>query len=90
MKLHLAHIEEMPIYIDDSGDELPKKKNYCFPIIDTQLIGVGDRLTDQEINHSQNILKVQFFEISGLSLTLCQESPSHESTQNWLQIIHCQ
>lgn len=55
-KLHLPHSEEMPIYIDDSGDELPKKKSCCFPIIYTQLIVVGDRLTDQEINHSQNIL----------------------------------
>ena len=87
-KPHTSHIEEMPISID-SGDEPPKKKSCYTPIIDTQLIVMGDRLTDREINHSQKILKLQFPELNGLRLTLCQETPSNEPTQNWLQIIHC-
>ena len=35
MKPHTSHIEEMPISIDDSGDEPPKKKSCYTPIIDT-------------------------------------------------------
>ena len=84
------HTEEMPISIDDSSDEPPKKKGCCSSIIDTQLIIMGDELTDREINHSQKLLKVQFPKLNGLRLTLCQESPLNEPTRNWLQIIYCQ
>ena len=50
---------------------------------------MDDKLTDGEINHSQKILKSQFPQLNGLRLTLCQEMPSNESIQNWLQIFHC-
>lgn len=73
------------ISIDSEGDEPPQKK-CCY--IGTQLI-MGDKLTDQEINHSQKLLKSQFPQLNDLRLTLCQETPSDEPTQNWLQIIHC-
>ena len=51
---------------------------------------MGDKLTDQEINHSQKILK----SVSSAKWLKVNSVPGNairnESTQNWLQIFHCQ
>ena len=57
--------------------------------IDTECIIKGEKLTDEEINHAQKLLKSQFPKLNGLELTLYQEKVSVQATTNWLQIIHC-
>ena len=49
---------------------------------------MGEKLSDEDINHAQKILKLQFPNLNGLKLTLHQENFSSEPTSNWLQIIH--
>ena len=56
--------------------------------MDTEHIIMGERLGDADINHAQKILKAQFPKLNGLRLTLYQDRPSKQTTDNWVQIIH--
>jgi len=44
--------------------------------------------SDKHINAAQRILKIMFLKINGLQLTLLQDKPHIESTENALQIFH--
>ena len=57
--------------------------------IDTEHIIMGEKLSDGDINHAQKILKAQFPKLNGLRLTLYQDRPSEQVTDNWVQVIHC-
>lgn len=57
--------------------------------VDTEHIIMGEKLNDEDINHAQKILKAQFPKLNGLRLTLYQDKPSEQATDNWMQVIHC-
>ena len=57
--------------------------------MDMEYIIMGERLSDADINHAQKILKAQFPKLNGLRLTLYQVRPSKQTTDNWVQVIHC-
>ena len=57
--------------------------------VDTEHIIMGEKLNDEDINHAQKILKAQFPKLNGLRLTLYQDKPSEQATDNWVQVIHC-
>ena len=59
--------------------------------IDFESIIMGERLSDTEINIAQKMLKIQFPNVNGLNLTLCQttDKKSELHITNWLQIIFC-
>ena len=48
----------------------------------------GEKLSDKHINAAQRILKILFPKINGPRLTLLQDEPHKESTENVLQIFH--
>ena len=57
--------------------------------VDTEHIIMGEKLNDKDIKHAQKILKAQFPKLNGLRLTLYQDKPSEQATDNWMQVIHC-
>ena len=79
-----------PISIEN--DENPAKK---LKLISKEFEGeeiiMGNKLSDQHINKAQNLLKVQFPQLNGLTSSLLQakELQPTGSVKNKVQIIHC-
>ena len=74
----------------DPGVSSPPKKK--LKNIDLERVIMGEELRDAEINFAQQLLKVQFPKINGLSCTLNQEKKlelTESSIQNKLQIVYC-
>ena len=65
-----------------------KIKDISLTTVDKHLLANGEKLIDKHINAAQRILKVMFPKINGLRLTLLQEKPHKESTENAIQIFH--
>lgn len=55
---------------------------------DKSILESGEKLSDKHINIAQRILKKKFPKINGLRLTLLQDKPHKEPTNNALQIFH--
>ena len=53
-----------------------------YQYMDTEHIIMGERLSDADFNHAQKILKAQFPNLNGLRLTLYQDRPSEQATDN--------
>jgi len=65
-----------------------KVKDISLTTVDKHLLTNGQKLSDKHINAAQRILKLMFPKINGLRLTLLQDKPHKESTENSLQIFH--
>ena len=55
---------------------------------DKDIPASGEKLSDKLINLALSILKGKFSKINGLHLTLLQDKPHKEPTDNALQIFH--
>ena len=55
---------------------------------DKRILESGEKLSDKHINIAQRILRKKFPKINGLCLTLLQDKPHKEPTNNALQIFH--
>ena len=55
---------------------------------DKRILERGGKLTDKHINYAQGILKSMFSAVNGLHLTLLQDNPYKQSTNNSIQILH--
>ena len=67
----------------------PKKRLKKF---NEEAIIMGEKLTDNEINLAQRILKLQFPKLSGLHSTLLQSKPCTTANQindNKIQVVFC-
>ena len=65
-----------------------KVKDISLTNYDKDLLVHGEKLSDKHINLAQRILKIEFPKINGLQLTLLQDKPHKEPTDNALQIFH--
>ena len=64
------------------------KSEICLTYYDKDILASGEKLSDKHINLAQRLLKGKFSKINRLHLTLLQDKPHKQSTNNALQIFH--
>lgn len=81
-------VKDDSIVVDEIACSPPKKRLKKF---NEEAIIMGERLTDNEINLAQRILKAQFPNFNGLHSTLLQSKPcaAVEQNDNKIQIVFC-
>ena len=91
MKVRTEPIDQEPVVVQSSqnSDKMwVKVRDISLTYYDKDILANGEKLSDKHINLAQRILKGKFSKINGLHLTLLQDKPHKEPTDNALQIFH--
>ena len=74
----------LPTETQERNNTWVKVKDTSLTNYDKDLLVHGEKLSDKHINLAHRILKLQFPKINGLRLTLLQDKPHKEPTDNAL------